>query len=123
MANERFTLKMLREFPFIIREPGSGTRKETERFLFAQGVDIDDLNIVAQMDDSDAIKHAISQGLGISVLSRLAVENYAELGLLRIQQPAGGVLKRNLYIVKRRSGVLSPAASAFVQFAKDFYTV
>lgn len=116
-----FTIKELIKLPFIIREPGSGTRKETELFLIEQGVHIEDLNIIAQMDDADAIKRAISQGLGISVLSRLAVVDYAQLGLLRIQRPADGPIQRKLYVVTRKRGAFSPAANAFLDFLGNFF--
>lgn len=121
IAKSGFTISELKKLPFIVREPGSGTRKETERFLTSQGVDADNLNIIAQMDNADAIKRAISQGLGISVLSRLAVEDYEKLGLLLVQRPADGIIQRKLYLVKRKTTTLSPIASVFESFLHRFF--
>ena len=59
----------LKTEPIILREEGSGTRKETEHFLAKAGIDIGELKIAAQFNDPDSIKHAVSQGMGISIIS------------------------------------------------------
>lgn len=121
LSEDSFSLAELQKLPFIVREPGSGTRKETERFLSVHGIDPDKLNIIAQMDNSDAIKRAISQGLGLSVLSRLAVEDFEQLGLLRTHHPAGTHIQRKLYLVKRKAAVLPPSALVFESFLCQYF--
>ena len=59
-----FPLSMLKKEPFILREYGSGTRKETEESLSNMGVDPKSLHLIAQMDSTESIKQAVSKGLG-----------------------------------------------------------
>lgn len=60
--------------PLIMREEGSGTRKEAEKQLKKSGVEIGRLNIVASMENQEAIKKSVSNGMGVSIISRLAAE-------------------------------------------------
>ena len=80
------------------------------------------LNIVAQIDDPDAIKNAVKQGLGISIMSKMSVADYQRLGLVQafdLDDTAG--ISRKLYLVRHKA-VLSPhSAAAFWRFVKDHY--
>ena len=61
--------------PIIIRERGSGTKKEMDIFLENAGIEPSSLNVVARMNDLESIKKSIVNGLGISILSaRSAVD-------------------------------------------------
>ena len=115
-----FALTDLKKLPFVIREPGSGTRKETEIFLAANGLTLDDFNIIAQLDDPDAIKHAVGQGMGISVMSRLAAADHEEFGRIRTFSLGGKGLHRKLYLVRQKTGSPSPAAEAFLTFVQAY---
>ncbi|MGL4234216.1 MAG: LysR substrate-binding domain-containing protein, partial [Casimicrobium sp.] len=57
---------------WLMREPGSGTRKAAEHFFANQQFAPD---VAMSLGSNEAIKHAVSAGLGIAVLSRLAVAN------------------------------------------------
>ena len=74
--------EFLKNEPIILREDGSGTRKEMEHFLTKAGIDIGELKVAAQFNDPDSIKHSVSQGMGISIISKTAVEDYENFGLL-----------------------------------------
>lgn len=113
-----FTLQNLVTEPFLIREPDSGTRRETERFLRAMGVDPSSLNIVAQMDDPDAIKNSVTQGLGISIMSKTAAADFQRFGLIQTFDFDHAVLSRKLYLVCHQNHTLSPAAAAFLRYVK-----
>ncbi len=41
------------------------------------------LHVVAQMDDPDAIKNSVSQGLGISIMSKTAAADFPAFGLIQ----------------------------------------
>ena len=113
-----FTLQDLAREPFIIREPDSGTRRETERFLRSMHLDPASLHVVAQMDDPDAIKNSVSQGLGISIMSKTAAADFQRFGLIQTFDFDHVVLSRKLYLVRNQNHTLSPAAAAFLRFAK-----
>lgn len=111
----------LKKEPTIVREEGSGTRKEMEHFLNKAGIDLGELKIVAQFNDPDSIKHSVSQGMGISIISKAAVEDYENFGLLLSFDLSGISMDRNLYVVSHKSNPLSFVGEVFLNFVKAFY--
>ncbi len=112
---------LFRTEPFILRESGSGTRKETERYFESIGIDIAHLPVAATMDDPESIKHSVSEGLGISILSLEAVAAFERVGLVRafpIDHPS---LFRKLYMVTLEKQALSPAAAGLMAFVRAQY--
>lgn len=65
------TLEALANAPWILREPGSGTREMLEQLLL---VHMPQFQVVMELGNSEAIKHAVRHGIGISCLSRQVVE-------------------------------------------------
>ena len=76
----RDDIDWIRRKPLILREEGSGTRKEAEKQLKNAGISMETLDIVASIANQETIKKSVKQGMGITVLSRLAAED--EDGLL-----------------------------------------
>ena len=111
----------LKNEPVIVREEGSGTRKEMEHFLNKAGIDSGELKIVAQFNDPDSIKHSVSQGMGISIISKAAVEDYEDFGLLLSFDLAGISMDRSLYVVTHKNNPLSFVGEVFLNFVKMFY--
>ena len=60
----------LAEQDWVAREPGSGTRVMAERELAAEGVDVGEPAVVAQLGTGEAIVSAIEGGLGIAMVSK-----------------------------------------------------
>ena len=112
----------LKKEPFILREYGSGTRKETEDSLTQMGVDPKALHVIAQMDSTESIKQAVAKGLGISITSRIAAEDYVRFGMLLAFDLKSEYLKRKFYFVYHKDRPLSPAAEAFMKFAKEYFS-
>ena len=50
------TLKELIAFPMVIREEGSGTRKEAEKFLESEGITFEDIKVAGIFGSTDAVK-------------------------------------------------------------------
>ena len=69
LQNKSVTFEDFIKDPIIIREKGSGTKKEMDLFLEQIGVTPNDLNVIARMNDLEGIKKSIVNGLGISILS------------------------------------------------------
>ena len=116
---EPFPLRKLKSEPFLVREQGSGTRREMEDALLRVGFDPSELSAKAQLDGTESIKQAVSKGLGISIISRLAAEDYVKLGLLRMFRLEGREFERQFYFVYRKEWPLSPAAAAFMDTARN----
>ncbi len=69
------SIKELLRLPFLIRESGSGTRKSLEIAGIRHGLDLDQLNIVGVLGSNAAIKEAIKNNLGGSILSRVSISD------------------------------------------------
>lgn len=104
----------LKQYPFIIREQGSGTRAAFDAFIKAMDIDPEkDLNIIAELTDTEAIKEAIRYGMGISYISRMAIANGDGIKELQIDWPKQ--LKRSFYIITRKGKGSIPQISAFIK--------
>lgn len=122
MKGKPFDISLFNEEPMIIREDGSGTRKESEKYLAAQGVDIGRMHIAATMDNTEAIRRSVAIGLGITVISKLAAEEYETSGKALVFQLPGGCLYRELNIVYSKKMHLRPEVRNFIKYAISFGT-
>ncbi len=113
---KRIPLKRLAEVPFLMREPGSGTRMMTQRLFDEQGIPV---NIRMELGSNEAIKQAIAGGLGLSVLSRHSLALEGEQGPLVILDVQHFPIRRNWYVVYPSGKQLSTVAQAFLEFLKD----
>ena len=90
---------MLRALPWIVREPGSGTRQTFERAM--HGI-LPDLGIAMELQHTEAIKRAVEAGLGVGCLSRIAlVEAFRRGSLVPLPVP-GRDFSRELYLISHR---------------------
>ena len=81
------TLAELAAEPFIVREPGSGTRETAEEALRAAGLSV---RLVMELASNGAIKRAVAQDLGVSILSRYATALEIQIGHL-VELPVVGL--------------------------------
>jgi DNA-binding transcriptional LysR family regulator len=100
--------------PFILRERGSGTRMVMERILEEHGFDSSRLFVVAEMGSTEAVRQGIKAQIGVSILSRQAVEEDLKQGTLALVDIEGIRFYRPLYLVQRRNRRLSPLCAAFL---------
>lgn len=114
------TLDWIADEPIIMREEGSGTRKEAEKQLRKAGVDVERLHIVAQIENPDSIKKYVRQGIGITVISRLAVRDDLASGMV-LEFPLPNTGKRSLYLVHHQDRPLPSSVEQLIQTAKRLY--
>jgi DNA-binding transcriptional LysR family regulator len=117
-GSKKIRLDQLLGEPFIVRERGSGTLASIQESLGRQGRSIDELNIVAEMGSTEAVRQGIRDGMGVSILSTLAVAEDLDSGALKALAVEGLVLTRGLYITRHRQRSLSLLPAAFVDFLK-----
>ena len=113
---------LLRE-PFLLREDNSGTKQETLYFLQNHGLSLDELNVIAVMDDAAALKRCITLGMGISILSRATVRTDAQQGRLLLFPLGQSAFLRRLYIVYPSIRHMSEQAIHFLDFIKRYYRI
>lgn len=116
-----FPVQQIMKETFIIRESGSGTRKETELFLQEMGVDTSKLHVAIEVQSTENIKQMVSEGLGIAVVSKRAAEDFRQFQRILSFDFESVTLRRKLYLVRHKNGVLSPVAQAFCSFAEEYY--
>lgn len=108
----------LLHMPMIAREENSGTRQEMERYLLRSETSPKDLNIIAQIDNPEAIRSSVSRGLGVSIMSVLAAREYLLAGrLLSFELGSQGAF-RKIYLCWRKDALLSPAEQKFLEFVQ-----
>jgi DNA-binding transcriptional LysR family regulator len=94
----------------VLREPGSGTRRTVLEMLGAHGV-IPQRTLDA--DSVESIKRIVAAGLGVSIISRAAIEDMLALRRLVVLETTGGRMTRPLNRLALRTGQ-SAATKAFV---------
>ena len=116
LAGRRLRLDALAQERWLMREPGSGTRTVAENHFAAAGFAP---RVAMSLGSNEAIKHAVAAGLGIAVLSQLAVRNElagrpgaVRLTVLRV---AGFPIRRHWSVVWRQDLPHTAAARRLVE--------
>lgn len=109
-------LKELFGEPFIVRELGSGTLRSIEQQLHKKGFGIDDFSIVAEMGSTEAVRQAVKNKVGLSILSLIAVADDIETGQLKAISIEGLKLKRRFYLTTHKQRSPSPLCATFNEF-------
>ena len=127
-GNERFRSRLGQEVtewimkePLILREVGSGTRREAERLLGQMGVDMDGLNIAASMENQETIKRSVRSGMGVAILSRLAAEDEIGSGKLLAFPLGREGGTRNINLVYDRTRPVTSEAEKFIKTVKELF--
>lgn len=115
-AEKNITLQRLVEEPFLMREPGSGTRLATERFFGERGLK---LKVRMELGDNEAIKLAVAGGLGIAVLSAHAMALERAGGELVFLDVEGFPIRRHWYMAYPKDKHPSVVALAFIDFLHE----
>ena len=112
----RVPIGALREFVWLLREPGSGTRQATDELLLPH---LRSYRRSIELASSEAIKRAVAEGLGIACLSHSVVADWIDLGRLRQLPTTLPLLTRQCYLVMHRDKLPSAALSRFLELAQD----
>jgi DNA-binding transcriptional LysR family regulator len=99
LAHRPLSAAELADAPWLLREPGSGTREAVERALLPS---LGRLRVEMELGDSEAIKRAVAAGLGVSCLSRRVAAELLTSGALVELRADLPVLTRTLWRIHRR---------------------
>ncbi|MCG6136018.1 MAG: LysR substrate-binding domain-containing protein [Nostoc sp. LLA-1] len=111
LAKEKnIPIQRLTNEPFIMREPGSGTRRSVQQLLDEHGVKV---KVKLELGSNEAIKQAIAGGLGISILSRhTLMPDSSEFSILDVEH----------FPIKRTWFMVHPAGKQLSIVARTYYT-
>lgn len=118
LAGKRLRLASLAGERWLMREPGSGTRMAAERHFAELGFEP---KVAMSLGSNEAIKHAVAAGLGIALLSMVAVRPPVGRAAattaegLEILKVSGFPLRRRWSVVWRRDRPLTIAARRFIE--------
>jgi DNA-binding transcriptional LysR family regulator len=116
VGRQEVTVADLTSEPLIVREPGSGSREAVEKALEAAGLALDGLRVIAEIGSTSAIKQAVKAGMGVSLMSRRAVDDEARIGLLGCVKIKDLPVTRHFYVVTHANRSRSPLCQAFLDF-------
>jgi DNA-binding transcriptional LysR family regulator len=114
-TKKQIKLNDLANEQLLYREPGSATRAEVEKNFVALDFRLES---AADMDNPEAVKQAVANGLGIAFVSQFAVETELRAKTLVAVTVKGLDINRELKIIYRKGKHLSQSASALIETAQ-----
>jgi LysR family transcriptional regulator, transcriptional activator of the cysJI operon len=112
--------KDLADYSFIIREEGSNTRQTYEDELKKKGIK---LSIALELGSTEAIKQAVSAGLGISIVSPLCIQSERKHKELHVLRVIDADFIRQFHIISLRGKHLSPGTQRFLDQLKSYVQI
>jgi DNA-binding transcriptional LysR family regulator len=106
----------LAEFPFIVREPGSGTRALFENAMQEAGIT---WKLVGVYNNIEAIKQAVRQNLGIAVVPRISIEEELKGGTILQVRVERLKLVRKFNFIYHRQKFFTKAMQALINSYQD----
>jgi DNA-binding transcriptional LysR family regulator len=102
----------LRAINWVIREPGSGTRRGVADLAAREGLTLDDLNIFLVLPSNEAVREAVEAGAGATVISRHVVASSIAAGTLA--EIPTELPQREYALVRHRDRYATAAQEALV---------
>lgn len=105
------------EYEYIAREPGSGTRAASDRYLLKHKIDPSNLKMQMELGSSGPLKAVVATGLGFAIFSRALVEKEIERKTL-LAIPLKPALKNKFQLIYPQGRFRSRMTTTFIDFAK-----
>jgi DNA-binding transcriptional LysR family regulator len=118
-SRKNISVHDLAKEPFILREEGSGTRQVIEKYLLKYGISSSDLNVTAILGGTEAIKEAVEDGAGISIVSKWAVRREVSRGTLRMIPLKEERITRDFSLI-HKNAVFNAATNEFLEYLKRY---
>ena len=113
LLGKPFPVELFGEEKLITRSSTSALQQEFLRWIKQNAPEVK-LRVAAAIDDTETIKRLVSAGVGISVISEVAVDKYVREGRL-LSFPLEGTMPHHLYFVSKKK-YLSPEQTEFRDF-------
>lgn len=112
------TPKQLRDYEYLTREPGSGSRALAEAWFAGGGVKSDDLKILMELGSPEALKQVVRGGTGFTIGPERLYADDVEHGKL-VCIPLKPALTRPLTLISPKERFRTRLASTFSNFARQ----
>lgn len=114
--SKNIPLEKIQHEKFVAREKGSGTRGAIEKHFSESGLTYE---TTLEMNSNEAIKHSVSAGFGLGIVSLHTIELELKNNLLIMLDVEGFPLQRYWHLVTRKGKAMSPVAEAFRSFVLE----
>lgn len=115
LKSKEIKTEALLKLPFMLREEGSGTRRAMESYFAKNNIDTSDMNVTAVLGSTDAVKQAVKAGLGVSIISKLAIAEELKRKELTAAVFHGAPIIRNFYVVTHKGRTLPGVYKSFIE--------
>ncbi|MBF0415266.1 MAG: LysR family transcriptional regulator [Magnetococcales bacterium] len=115
---DEIPLAKLKEYPFVSREEGSGTRMVISEHLSKAGLSYDHLDMILELGTTESVKAAVEGGVGFSILSSVALRKELQLQSLVVRRVKGIRFRRLLNFIYQKQKFRSKAVEEFLNYAK-----
>jgi DNA-binding transcriptional LysR family regulator len=105
--------------PFIMPEPGSGTRELVDDYLRSFGVDPGNIKVSMTLGNPELLVRMVQSGTGISFVSKWSVFSAIKDGSIKLLH-TGKRLRRKFYLIGLREEPSTVAARTFKGFLKEY---
>jgi DNA-binding transcriptional LysR family regulator len=112
-ALKKVTPDQTKEGQYVVGESGSGTGYVVSQKLPSLAADF---NEYLRLGSTEAVKRAVEENLGVSIVGESTVTREIETGILSCVEIAGTELIKELNIVFRKDKLLTPAHKEFIKF-------
>jgi len=119
IKNKKISVFELNKYPFITREKGSGTRHIMENALKKVGFDSHNLNIIMELGSTTAIKAAVSNGLGVSIVSKWTVQEMVKHNKLATVTINETKFERQFNVIYHEKKFRTQAVYEFLNFLRS----
>ncbi|MDA8157436.1 MAG: LysR family transcriptional regulator [Actinomycetota bacterium] len=109
------TPEALSALPFVLREEGSGTRKEMEAALSTLGIPVPRLKITGTFESLPSVLEAVKSGLGISAFWRTSISDELKRGVLAQIKVKGFKAEHKFHIICHRKKTVPRPAQMFIE--------
>lgn len=118
MQRGKADLEELLKEPIVLRERGS--KKSANQLLERMGIDESELQVVARVNDQEAVKNMVVRGIGISFISEIAARDLIrERRLLKFELPDQGE-PQQMYLVYRHRFGAQKKVEKFIKFLSQY---
>ena len=109
----------LKQYPFVSREEGSGTREVILQYLLDENVNPAEMNYSLELGSPEALKGAVEAGMGISILSRSTIDKELKLNTL-VELQLDPPLNRPFSFVRQRQKFRVRIMEELLEFAHAY---
>ncbi|MCX6082283.1 MAG: LysR family transcriptional regulator [Chloroflexi bacterium] len=106
------------EQPFISRETNSGTYEMLFDNLRRHGIDPENLNVVMQLGDAEAVQMAVENGIGITFISEVMASRSLALGRVKKVAVEGFDITQKVFLVRHISRVFTHAETKLWEYVR-----